>query len=135
MLENQLPTMPTRSLVRFYENLYLAFLIDLSLLIATLNGVFAATGLLGCMFSPHTFGSSFLLLACLQDVFWFTAITRAGNYGVLDTLGLSPRSIQKENQKLLERDRQQVSRTGGSAMSNQSEGISKLGDYKTTKIN
>jgi hypothetical protein len=106
---------------------------------ATLNGVFAATGLLGCIFSPHTFGSSFLLLACLQDVFWFTAITKAGNYGVLDTLGLSTRSIQKEHEKLLQRDRQQVSTQDSQGLaksvSETSEGISNFGDYKTVKIN
>jgi hypothetical protein len=108
-------------------------------IIATLNGVFAATGLLGCIFSPHKFGSSFLLVACLQDVFWFTAITKAGNYGVLDTLGLSTRSIQKEHEKLLQRDRQQVSKQDmrglGKSVSETNEGFSNFGDYKTTKIN
>ncbi|TFK34356.1 hypothetical protein BDQ12DRAFT_763620 [Crucibulum laeve] len=57
--------------------------------LATLNGVFALTGLIGCILSPQKFGSSFLLLASAQDVFWFSAIVKAGGYGVLDTLGLA----------------------------------------------
>jgi len=69
--------------------------------IATLNGVFAAMSLAGCALAPRTFGSSFLLLAGLQDVFWFYAIVEAGNYGVLDTLGMSAAAIKRERDRLL----------------------------------
>ncbi|KAF8995045.1 hypothetical protein BDQ17DRAFT_1330798 [Cyathus striatus] len=54
--------------------------------VATLNGVFALTGLIGCYALPRKFGSSFLLLASLQDVFWFSAILLVGNFGLMDTL-------------------------------------------------
>lgn len=64
--------------------------------VAALNGVFAVMSLIGSVLHPHKFGSSFLFLAALQDVFWFTAIVRAGNYEVLDTLGLSFAKVKKE---------------------------------------
>ncbi|XP_006461344.1 hypothetical protein AGABI2DRAFT_118243 [Agaricus bisporus var. bisporus H97] len=56
--------------------------------VATLNGMFAYFGLLGCIFSPKSFGSSVLLLASLQDVAWFFMIVLGGGYSVADTLGL-----------------------------------------------
>lgn len=55
---------------------------------ATLNGMFAYFGLLGCLFSPKRFGSSVLLLASLQDVLWFWLIINAGGYTVAETLGM-----------------------------------------------
>lgn len=54
---------------------------------AALNGIFAYTGLLGCLFSPKKFGSSVLFLASLQDVVWFFLIIGAGGYSIADTLG------------------------------------------------
>ncbi|TFK18339.1 hypothetical protein FA15DRAFT_261543 [Coprinopsis marcescibilis] len=72
--------------------------------IATLNGVFAVMCLLGCILDPHKYGSTFLLLAGLQDVAWFWAIVEAGGYGVLDTLGLSFRSIRREVDRIARKD-------------------------------
>ena len=46
------------------------------------------------------YGSSFLFLAGLQDVFWFYAIISAGKYEVLETIGLSLKKIRKEADKL-----------------------------------
>ncbi|EAU87336.2 hypothetical protein CC1G_02095 [Coprinopsis cinerea okayama7 len=80
--------------------------------IATLNGVFAAAGLLGCIFSPHKFGSSFLLLAALQDVFWFFTIVNAGGYGVLETLGLSAKAVVNEEERLAKRDERAARKKG-----------------------
>ena len=42
-----------------------------------------------CFLSPRRYGSTFLLLASLQDVFWYAAIVRAGGFGFADCLGLS----------------------------------------------
>ncbi|KAF8155413.1 hypothetical protein B0H34DRAFT_798603 [Crassisporium funariophilum] len=61
--------------------------------VAALNGGFALTGLLVTLFAPHRYRSSFLLLASLQDVFWSSAIMRAGGYGFADTMGLTSPSI------------------------------------------
>ncbi|KAJ2931900.1 hypothetical protein H1R20_g5197, partial [Candolleomyces eurysporus] len=68
--------------------------------VATLNGIFALMSLIGCVLHPHMYGSSFLFLAGLQDVFWFYAIVSAGNYDVLETIGISPKRIRKEADKL-----------------------------------
>jgi hypothetical protein len=55
---------------------------------AASNGAFAYTALLGCIFSPKKFGSSVLLLAAIQDVFWFFLIITAGGYTIGETIGL-----------------------------------------------
>ena len=68
--------------------------------LAALNGVFAFMALLGCLLRPHAYGSSFLLIAGLQDVAWFYAITRAGGYPILDTIGLNTSKVKAEADKL-----------------------------------
>ncbi|TEB25404.1 hypothetical protein FA13DRAFT_1637444 [Coprinellus micaceus] len=68
--------------------------------VAALNGIFALMGLIGSVLHPTKFGSSFLFLASLQDVFWFFAIVRAGNFGVLETIGLSLERAKKEADKM-----------------------------------
>ncbi|KAF9038030.1 hypothetical protein BJ165DRAFT_1531925 [Panaeolus papilionaceus] len=72
--------------------------------IATLNGVFAGISLMGCLLSPYNFGSSFLLLAGLQDVFWFFSIISAGKYDPLETLGISWKAVAREKQVIRRRD-------------------------------
>ncbi|KAF8972044.1 hypothetical protein BDZ97DRAFT_2054202 [Flammula alnicola] len=61
--------------------------------VAALNGAFAFTGFIVCFFSAHKFGSSFLLLASLQDVVWYASIVHAGGFGFMDSLGLSTRGL------------------------------------------
>ncbi|KAF5309137.1 hypothetical protein D9619_012803 [Psilocybe cf. subviscida] len=68
--------------------------------IAAFNGAFALTGLMTCFFSPHHYGSTFLLLASLQDVFWYTAIVRAGGFGFADCLGVSTRGLYVIEERL-----------------------------------
>ena len=65
---------------------------------ATLNGVFAYTGLLVCMFSPKKFGSSLLFLASLQDVVWFFLIVGVGGFTVGETFGLK-KAVEKVHKK------------------------------------
>jgi len=79
--------------------------------IAALNGAFAGMSLLGCILFPHKFGSSFLFLAGLQDVFWSSMIMRAGNYGLMDTFGLSVKAIQHEFKRLDQKDERVGNRT------------------------
>lgn len=71
---------------------------------ATLNGAFAYTGLLGCLFSPKRFGSAALLLTSLQDVIWTFLIIKAGGYSVADTLGFKTLAdrLKKDVEKHIE---------------------------------
>lgn len=69
-------------------------------LVAALNGIFALMALIGSVLHPTKFGSSFLFLASLQDVFWFFAIVRAGNFGVLETIGISLERAKKEADRM-----------------------------------
>ncbi|KAJ3508723.1 hypothetical protein NMY22_g16522 [Coprinellus aureogranulatus] len=64
--------------------------------VAALNGIFALMALTGSILHPHKFGSSFLFIAGLQDVFWFTAIVKAGGFDVLETLGIPWKRVKKE---------------------------------------
>ncbi|KAJ3519717.1 hypothetical protein NMY22_g13074 [Coprinellus aureogranulatus] len=64
--------------------------------VAALNGIFALMALTGSILHPHKFGSSFLFIAGLQDVFWFTAIVKAGGFDVLETLGVPWKRVKKE---------------------------------------
>lgn len=78
--------------------------------IATLNGVFAYTALLGCIFSPKKFGSSTLLLAAIQDVAWFFLIINAGGYTIGETIGLKhavERLSKKKEEVEQERERRE----------------------------
>ncbi|PPR00379.1 hypothetical protein CVT24_004441 [Panaeolus cyanescens] len=75
---------------------------------ATLNGVFAFIALSGCLLSPQTFGSSFLLLAGLQDVVWFASIVKAGRYDPLETLGLSWKAVSREEGAMKRREEREV---------------------------
>lgn len=68
--------------------------------LAAFNGAFALTGLLTCFFSPYHYGSTFLLLTSLQDVFWYTAIVRAGGFGFADCLGVSTRGLYVIEERL-----------------------------------
>jgi len=65
---------------------------------ATLNAVFACTGLLGCLFSPKKFGSSLLLLASLQNLVWFVLIVGAGGFTLGETFGLK-KAVEKVHKK------------------------------------
>jgi hypothetical protein len=62
------------------------------------NGAFAYTALLGCIFSPKKFGSSILLLGALQNVAWFFGILKAGNYTIGETIGLK-HAVEKLQKK------------------------------------
>lgn len=97
--------------------------------VAALNGVFATMGIIGSILHPHSYGSSFLFLASLQDVFWFLAITTAGGYPILETLGLSVKRIKEEADQLAGKAAERYAAQGvkgvveGTVQGVQSEGV------------
>ena len=74
--------------------------------IATLNAVFAYTGLLGCIFSPKKFGSSILFLSAIQDIFWSFLIVSVGGFTVGESFGLK-NAVERVNQKKSENQRRE----------------------------
>jgi len=65
---------------------------------AVLNAAFACTGLASCLFSPGKLGSSFLLLASLQDLVWFFLIVGAGGFTAGEAFGLN-KAVEKVHKK------------------------------------
>ncbi|KAF4613301.1 hypothetical protein D9613_011201 [Agrocybe pediades] len=68
--------------------------------VAALNGASGIAGLLTCILSPHTYGSTFLLFTSVQNLLWYALIVHVGEFGHMDCLGLSTRGLYVIEERL-----------------------------------